>query len=91
MKKKSILSYICKSRKNKNNNNNNKLLQEIYEAKLQWESTREYFNYVSDPKLVEYAIYSEKAARMKYDYLIKKARDKDLKANDYAVITRIEA
>lgn len=88
MKKKSILGYICKE---KSSNKNNKLLQEIYEAKLQWENTREYFNYVSDPKLVEYAIYCEKAARIRYDYLIKKARDKGLKANDTSVITKIEA
>ncbi|MGM0471071.1 MAG: YaaL family protein [Bacillota bacterium] len=48
--------------------------QELEEARQEWLEARAYFEKVSDPQLVDYAIYSLEAAEAKYDYLLKKAR-----------------
>ncbi|MFO7819462.1 MAG: DUF2508 family protein [Halanaerobacter sp.] len=48
-----------------------KLEEKIEEAKLEWREAREYFDLVSDPELVDYAIYLLEAAERKYEYLLK--------------------
>ena len=42
-------------------------LKELHAAEL-------YFNSVSDPYLIEYALYEIEAARRKYEYLLRKLR-----------------
>jgi hypothetical protein len=44
-------------------------------AKQEWLSAVEYFNEVSEPDLVDYAVYSLHAAERKYMYLLDKARE----------------
>ena len=36
------------------------------------------FNYVSDPKLIEAAIYREDAAKKKFEYLLSLAKEKQM-------------
>jgi len=38
----------------------------------------EYLNYVKEPKLLDYAIYNENAAKCKYEYLLKLAKEKGI-------------
>lgn len=52
-----------------------KMRQAIAEAKYEWEFAQSYFESVSDPELVEYAIYNQTAAQKKYEYLLKQAKD----------------
>lgn len=59
------------AKKEKNNEINN----EIKKAVDALESARRYFDYVDDPQLIEYAIYSEKAAISRLSYLLKKAKE----------------
>lgn len=38
------------------------------------QSAEKYFNAISDPELVEYALYEIEAARRKYEYMMRKLR-----------------
>lgn len=51
-----------------------KMHQAIAEAKYEWEFAQSYFDSVSEPELVEYAIYNQTAAQKKYEYLLRQAR-----------------
>lgn len=57
------------------------MIQAIEEAKKQWEVAMEYFEQVSEPKLVDYAIYMEYAAKIRYEYLLLEAKKKGIKVN----------
>jgi len=55
------------------------LLNNIKETILEMEVARALFDYVSDPKLVELAIYAEDTAKTRYDYLISVAKRRELR------------
>jgi hypothetical protein len=48
---------------------------EIKRAHQEWIRAQKYFECVADPDLVDHAIFVEEAARRKYTYLLKKARE----------------
>ncbi|HKM39474.1 MAG TPA: YaaL family protein [bacterium] len=47
---------------------------EAERAQLEWEQARNYFEQVTDPDLIDYAIYNLKAAERRYSYLLKLVR-----------------
>lgn len=49
----------------------------IAEALTMWHSAQEYFENVSDPDLIEYAIYDLETAKRRYMYLLKRVRIKE--------------
>ncbi|HBB30097.1 MAG TPA: DUF2508 domain-containing protein [Clostridiales bacterium] len=49
--------------------------QALAQAKHEWEFAQSYFDSVSEPDLVEFAIYNQKAAEQKYEYLLKQAKE----------------
>ncbi len=49
----------------------------IRKARNEWLEARAYFDLVSDPDLVDHAIYLLEAAESKYSYLIKQKKDRD--------------
>ena len=55
----------------------NELTQEIEEARKQWVQACNYFENVSEPELIDHASYKIEAARAKYMYLLKKAKDSE--------------
>ena len=55
------------------------LVDEIQEAQKQWQEARDYFNSVSEPELIDHAAYMIEAARVKYMYLLNKAKKRGLK------------
>ncbi len=50
------------------------LEEELKAAKQEWREAKQYFNLVSDPDLVEHAIYVLEAAEKKYNYLLKQKK-----------------
>lgn len=56
-----------------------KLIKEINRAKLDVETAEHFFQSVSDPELVDVAIYELEAKKSRYRYLIKVAKDKGIK------------
>ncbi len=77
MNKKKIISYL--TRKSIYTSEQKQLLSDIDGAMEELKIARQYFEVVNDPKLVDYAIYMEEAAKAKYVYLLNKAKKNDLK------------
>lgn len=50
------------------------LLNLVHVARKEWQTAQNYFDLVSDPELVDFAIYKLEAARRRYMYLLKQAR-----------------
>ncbi|MFT5872867.1 MAG: hypothetical protein ACI8WT_001805 [Clostridium sp.] len=50
------------------------IIMQLEEAKLEWESAKNYFGAADDPRLVDYAIYRENQAKAKYIYFLLEAR-----------------
>lgn len=47
------------------------LMAQVETALQEWHAAQQYFGTVSDPELVDHAIYTMEAARRKYMYLLK--------------------
>ncbi|WP_027626457.1 DUF2508 family protein [Clostridium lundense] len=56
-----------------------KIIASIIETIEEIERARAYFEMVKDPRLVDYAIYMEEAAKAKYMYLLNEAKNKNIK------------
>lgn len=48
---------------------------EVKKAYADWQAAENYFDNVDDPDLIDYAIYDIAAAKKKYVYMLKKARE----------------
>lgn len=53
----------------------NAFAEEVRRAYAEYKAAENYFDNVDDPDLVDFAIYDLQAARMKYAFLLKKARE----------------
>jgi hypothetical protein len=76
MYKKTIVSYLTKN--NKYTQEQKYLLEAVEKAREEIETAREYFNQVKDPRLIDYAIYREEAAKAKYMYLLSEVKKSGL-------------
>ncbi|MFT9494482.1 YaaL family protein [Anaerosolibacter sp.] len=56
-----------------------KMLENIRQAHDEWRNAEAYFQMVTDPDLIDYAIYRLEAAKIKYTYLMKLARETGLR------------
>jgi hypothetical protein len=56
------------------------LMDAMKDAKIELENAERLFNYTSDPDLIESAIYQQYAARLRFSYLVKKAKEKNIKS-----------
>lgn len=54
----------------------------IVAAKDEWSDAQSYFNNVSEPELVDYAIHRVDAARVRYMYLLNEAKKLKITVND---------
>ncbi|HEY8343891.1 MAG TPA: DUF2508 family protein [Bacillota bacterium] len=50
----------------------------VEEARQEWKSAREYFNTVTEPDLIDHAIYALEAAEKRFVYLLKKIREEQV-------------
>ena len=53
----------------------NSFVDEVRQAYADWQAAANYFDNVADPDLVDFAIFDMEAARKKYVYMLKKARE----------------
>lgn len=65
----------------KNANDKNDLYINLENAKKEWEEAKNIFENVSEPDLVDYAIYSVEAAEKKYVYLLRQIKNENANAN----------
>jgi translation elongation factor EF-G len=63
----------------KPNIENEKIIKEIKTAQLEIKNAEKFFQYVSDPELVDVAIYDLEAKKSRYAYLIRQAKEKGIK------------
>ncbi|MEG1411866.1 MAG: DUF2508 family protein [Terrisporobacter sp.] len=63
----------------KKNIDNEKIIKEIRIAQLEIKNAEKFFQYVSDPELVDVAIYDLEAKKSKYSYLIRKAKEQGVR------------
>ncbi|MBO8126881.1 MAG: YaaL family protein [Firmicutes bacterium] len=62
------------------------LLENIESARQDWQNARNFFDEVTDPDLVDMAIYSMDAAEKRYVYLLKLAKVRGIKLPGYPEI-----
>ncbi|ARE89810.1 YaaL family protein [Clostridium formicaceticum] len=60
---------------------NQEFIDVIKKARAEWESAEKTFHSVSDPDLIDYAIYNVEATKAKYIYLLKRAKEMGIKTN----------
>lgn len=80
MNKKAILDFILLRYEN-DDKISKEIIEDIKAAIMEMEIAQSMFNSVSDPKLVEVAIYREEAAKRKFEYLISLAKEKRINNN----------
>lgn len=61
------------------------LPQRIEAARQEWIMAQMYYNNVSDPDLVDHAVYEMQAAEKKYIYLLKQAREQGITYSPFTV------
>ncbi|HHU69155.1 MAG TPA: YaaL family protein [Thermoanaerobacterales bacterium] len=57
----------------------NDLIDAVEAARQEWLTAKKYFESVTDPDLIDHAVYLMEAAQRKYMYLLKKARQEGVK------------
>lgn len=75
---KGIISEVVMAKIDYKSKEDNELIQCIEETKVEMDVARAMFDFVSDPKLIEVAIFSEEVAKRRYDYLITIAKQRGI-------------
>jgi len=57
------------------------LLALVEEARQEWDAARGYFDSVSEPDLIDHAVYVNQAAEKRYMYLLKQARNNGVQSS----------
>lgn len=60
---------------------NQAFVEIIQKAHLEWKSAEAFFENVSDPDLIDHAIHKVDAAKSRYIYLLKKAKEEGIRVN----------
>ena len=61
----------------KSRQKDDEMLESIQRAQKEWMDKENYFNFATDPDLVDFAIYDIEASKRKYAYLLKLAKEKN--------------
>jgi hypothetical protein len=48
--------------------------EKVRKAYREWEDAKNYFEYVSEPELVDYAVYAIEAAKRRFLYMLRQCR-----------------
>lgn len=81
MKKASELINHLKRHVIKEDEQRDELATYLDEAKKEWDVANEYFQQVTDPDLIDYAIYRMEAAERKYMYFFDQVRQRNKEEN----------
>lgn len=61
------------------------LAEKVEAAKQEWVMALRYYDSVSDPDLIDHAVYQIRAAEKKYTFLLKLAREKGVTHSPYFI------
>lgn len=67
-----------------------KLQAEIEQAREEWAIAQQHIDHVSDPELIDHAIYYLEAAERKYGYLLREAKRLQAKATPHQAQALLE-
>ncbi|HHY78609.1 MAG TPA: YaaL family protein [Clostridiales bacterium] len=67
--------------KNKRDNKHKEFFEALAKARQEWYDAQNYFENVTEEELIDHAIYKMEAARSKYMYMIKHAKQFGIKAD----------
>lgn len=67
--------------KNKRDNKHKEFFEALAKARQEWYDAQNYFENVTEEDLIDHAIYKMEAARSKYMYMIKHAKQFGIKAD----------
>lgn len=73
-----LFNVVKEKISSKSESDDDKLLGMLKEAHKEWEEAESYFQMVSEPDLIDYAIHRMEATKTKYMYLLKQVREKEL-------------
>lgn len=89
MNRKFIIDYLSKNIKY--SEEQRQIIKSIEEAREELNRARQYFELVSEPGLVDYAIYMEQAAKSRYSYLLVEAKKKGVELDASYMLTELNA
>jgi len=81
VKKNKVQEDLIDTESNKECTEEEMLIQSLKEAKNEWLNADMNFQYVSEDEFIEYYTYKLKAAQIKYEFFLRKAKEKGLKLN----------
>ena len=70
---------MAKNSKLEKEKDKQKFIKEIRRAQIDVETAEHFFQFVSDPELVDVAIYELEAKKSRYRYLLRVAKEKGIK------------
>ena len=72
------VNILSKKLKTKEKTEEENMLENLKKAHEEWKDKEVYFQSVTDPDLIDHAIYELEASRIKYIYLLKKVKERDI-------------
>ena len=88
----SLMEYVlCSLQGTGVKDEDEEFLRTISIAKQEMLDAQSYFDNVTDPELVDHAIYKMEATKAQYVYLLRLAKDKGLRVNIQSIPTSIHA
>ncbi|MFZ5351185.1 MAG: DUF2508 family protein [Bacillota bacterium] len=76
-----ILTTLLQTTFKMNDNKENDLIYIIEKASQEMQDAQNFFDNVTDPELIDHAIFRMEAAKSKYAFLLKKAKDNGARIN----------
>jgi hypothetical protein len=89
MDKDKILEYIFSNAQQ--HSNEDAIITAIEDAVNQIEFARNFFENVCEPKLVDYAIYLEEAAKARYEFLLSEAKRRKIRVKQHNILIEARA
>ncbi|GAA0123815.1 MAG: DUF2508 family protein [Clostridium argentinense] len=89
MNRKKIIEIICDN--NKYDEEQKQIINQLEEARIEWENARISFQFVSDPKLIDLVICKEDEAKAKYMYFLSLAKEKGIKLDATLMVEQLSS
>ena len=88
MNKKMIVDNIAKDIKL--SVEDKEIINAIEMARIEWENAQSFFQFVKEPEMVDYAIYLQNAASVRYMHLLRMAKNKKISSSYYSYMKEID-
>lgn len=66
------------------------ILKAIESAKIEWENAEHFFQLAKDPSMIDYAIYLQNAAAVRYMHLLRMAKEKHINSQHNSCMRELD-